>query len=109
MDEGAERRAGATEATFRNVNEGIERGQWPGEEDVPAGFRCECARTGCNALVELTVREYERIRSHPRRFVVAAGHELPEVETVVATEPGYVVVEKRDDAGVVAQATDPRA
>jgi hypothetical protein len=109
MDDGAERRAGSTEATFRNVNEGIERGQWPGEKDVPVGFRCECARLGCNALVELTMREYERIRAHARRFVVAGGHELPDVETVIATEPGYVVVEKRDEAGLVAQATDPRA
>ena len=51
-------------------------GQWPGDEDTPVGFRCECARLGCNQLIELTVREYEEVRSHPRRFVVVPGHEL---------------------------------
>jgi len=91
-----QQRAGAGESAIRDVNEGIERGQWPGDEDTPIGFRCECARVGCNQLVELTVRQYEQIRSHPKRFVVVPGHERPDVETVVATRPGYVIVEKRD-------------
>jgi len=103
-----QQRAAAHEATIRDVNEGIERGQWPGDEDTPVGFRCECARVGCNRLVELSVRQYEQIRSHPRRFVVLPGHELPGVETVVATRPGYVIVEKRDQAGAVAEQSDPR-
>jgi hypothetical protein len=104
-----QRRAAASEATIRDVNEGIERGQWPGEEDSPAGFRCECARLGCNQLIELTVREYEEIRAHPRRFVVVPGHELPDVDSVIGTRPGYVIVEKRDLAGKVAEQHDPRA
>jgi len=103
-----QRRAGANEAAIRDVNEGIERGQWPGDEDTPVGFRCECARLGCNRLVELTVYEYEEIRSHPRRFVILPGHEVPDVETVVAARPGYLIVEKRDQAGAVAEQADPR-
>ena len=81
-------RAAANEGAIRDVNEGIERGQWPGDEDTPVGFRCECARLGCNRLIELTVHEHEEIRSHPRRFVVLPGYGLPDVETVVATRPG---------------------
>lgn len=100
--------AAANEATIRDVNEGIERGQWPGEEDVPVGFRCECARLGCNQLMELSVHEYEEIRAHPRRFVVVPGHENPDVETVIEARAGYVIVEKRDQAGEVAEARDPR-
>jgi hypothetical protein len=103
-----QRRAAANEATIRDVNEGIERGQWPGEEDSPVGFRCECARLGCNQLVELTVREYEEIRSNPRRFVVVPGHEFPDVETVVESRRGYVIVEKLDQAAQVAEQHDPR-
>src|ERR1700733_16049578 len=99
-------RAAAHEAPIRDVNEGIERGQWPGDEDTPVGFRCECARLGCNRLVELTVREYEEVRSHPRRFVMVPGHEQSDVETVVATRPGYVIVEKLDQAGEVAERDD---
>ena len=63
IDEQSERRLADNEAVFRNVNEGIVRGQWPGDEGQPVGFRCECARLGCNALVEISVREYERVRS----------------------------------------------
>ena len=108
MEGKKQRRAAANEATIRDVNEGIERGQWPGEEDTPVGFRCECARLGCNQLVELTVREYEEIRSNPRRFVVIPGHEFPEVETLVESRPGYVIVEKLAQAAEVAEEHDPR-
>jgi hypothetical protein len=104
-----QRRAAANEATIRDVNEGIERGQWPGEEDTPVGFRCECAQLGCNQLVELTVREYEEIRANPRYFVLLPGHQFSDVETVVARNPGYIIVEKLGQAGEVAEQHDPRA
>ncbi len=108
MEVKKQRRAAANEATIRDVNEGIERGQWPGEEDSPVGFRCECARLCCNQLVELTVREYEEIRANPRRFVVVPGHEFGDVETVVESRPGYLIVEKLDQAAEVAERHDPR-
>jgi hypothetical protein len=101
-------RVGRNEAIFREINEGIERGQWPGEEDAPVGFRCECARLGCTDLVELTVHEYEGVRQHSRRFLVVPGHERTDLELVVETRPGYLVVEKRSQAAAEAEATDPR-
>jgi hypothetical protein len=101
-------RLGANEAVFRKINEGIERGQWPGEEDAPIGFRCECARLGCTELIELTVREYERVREDARRFIVLPGHERLEAEVVVQSRPGYLVVQKLDQAGETASETDPR-
>jgi hypothetical protein len=109
MDDELQRRLASNEGVFREVNEGIERGQWPGEEDRAVRFRCECARLGCNLLVELTLSAYEQVRSHPRRFVMIDGHQVPELETVVQREPGYVVVEKLDEAGEKAQNTDPRS
>ncbi len=102
------RRAAANEATIRDVNEGIERGQWPGEEDTPVAFRCECARLGCNRLIELSVHEYEEIRANPRRFVLIPGHEFPDIEAVIETRPGYFIVEKRDQAAEVAEERNPR-
>lgn len=104
-----QRRLASNEAVFREVNEGIERGQWPGDEAKPVGFRCECARLGCNLLVELTLPEYEQIRSDPRHFLMIPGHELLDVESVVRREPTYVVVEKRDRAGEHAEENDPRS
>jgi hypothetical protein len=107
MDDDLERRIAANEARFRQVNEAISRGQWPGDSEA-IGFRCECALLGCNRLVELTSSEYERVRANSRRFVVIPGHQHDDVETVVETHSGYLVVEKTDEAGVIAEATDPR-
>jgi len=104
-----QQRIAANESVFREVNESIARGRWPGEGTSPVGFRCECARLGCNQVIELTLPEYEEVRAHPRRFVIAAGHELPGAEKVVQTSPGYAVVEKYDEAGELADSADPRS
>jgi hypothetical protein len=109
MRDEVQERLGANESVFREINEGIERGQWPGEEESPVGFRCECARLGCNELVELSIREYEGVRSNPRRFIVLPGHERLDVEIVVERRSGYFVVEKLDQAGERAVETDPRS
>jgi hypothetical protein len=74
-----------------------------------AAFRCECARLDCNQLVSIAPREYELIRAHPRRFLVLPGHENPKIESLVETHDGYLVVEKRDEAAELADASDPRS
>jgi hypothetical protein len=109
MPDELQERLGANEAVFRQINEGIERGHWPGEEDAPVGFRCECARLGCSDLIELSPRAYTEVRSNPRWFLVLPGHERLEVETVVERRPGYLIVEKVDQAGERAVETDPRS
>jgi hypothetical protein len=108
MDRAAADRIAENEALARQVNEAIERGQWPGENDAPSAFRCECARLDCNRLIELTPREYEHVRSDARQFVVVEGHERPDFETVLEAIRDYLVVQKRGEAGAQAQATDPR-
>ncbi len=108
MEDEFQRRLSRNETVFRQINEGIERGQWPGEEDRLVGFRCECAQLGCTDVVELSVHAYERVRANPRRFVVQPGHEQPGVEIVVEVQPGYVVVEKLGEAAEEAVASDPR-
>jgi hypothetical protein len=108
VDDTAPREVAGKESMFRRVNEAIERGQWPGEEDAEAAFRCECADAQCNRMIELTPAEYERIRAHGRRFLVLPGHERPVVEAVVERHSGYVVVEKRGTAGRQAAREDPR-
>ena len=96
------------EVLYREINEIIERGQWPGEKHGRA-FRCECAQLGCAGLIEMTPEAYETVRANPRRFVLLPGHHDPSIEDVVETQPGYVVVEKRGAAGEVAEARDPRS
>jgi hypothetical protein len=109
VDARSEQQVAANEAVFREVNEAIERGHWPGEENERATFRCECSRPHCAALISLTPHHYERIRAVSRRFVLLPGHEVPAVETVIEQTPDYVVIEKRGEAGVVADASDPRS
>ncbi|MGH2852495.1 MAG: hypothetical protein ACRDLP_18000, partial [Solirubrobacteraceae bacterium] len=60
----------------------------------------------CNLLVELPRADYAFVRKNPRRFLLAPGHELPDVEVVVRSEPGYVVVEKVGEAGREAAALE---
>jgi hypothetical protein len=108
MSEEVERRLASNEDVFRDVNEGIVRGQWPGDPQAPIGFRCECARLGCNMLVALTLAQYEAVRANPRRFLIVRGHELPEVEVVVERHDGFSVVEKVGAAGDEAERQDPR-
>jgi hypothetical protein len=96
------------ETIFRDVNEALRGGHWPGE-DKPIAFRCECGELGCTKLIELRADEYERIRAHPRRFLIARGHEAPVAERVIETHGDYAVVQKGGQAGEVAEATDPRS
>jgi hypothetical protein len=108
MQEGSDRRLARNEALFRLTNEAIERGQWGDAPDKPVRFRCECSRMECSDAIEVTLAQYEEVRRFPRRFLVAPGHEVGEIETVVGTGAGYLVVEKVDGAGEIAAATDPR-
>ena len=98
----------ANEALFREVNEGIARGLWPGEGAKRIRFHCECARPECNTPVLATREQYEEVRAHSRRFLIVDGHELPPAESVVRRTSDYAVVQKREAAGAVAEATDPR-
>lgn len=97
------------EASYRAVNEAIERGHAGDPPGRRIGFRCECSRIRCNAIVLLPKAEYEAVRSDGRRFFMLDGHEAPEIEDVVERRESYIVVEKREHAGETAEAIDPRA
>lgn len=109
VDYRPQERAARTEALFRETNEAIERGLWPGNRDEAVRFRCECSQTDCHTILRLTVPEYEHIRANPRRFVVAVGHETPEAEVVVERHDDYLVVQKIGVSGVEAERLDPRS
>lgn len=108
MDDAAKELAGLNEAAYRKVNEAIEAGARPTSGERRLAVRCECGSVGCNALLEVSVAEYEAVRASPRRFLLLEGHDSPEVERVVERHERYVVVEKHDEAATVAEETDPR-
>jgi hypothetical protein len=96
------------ESVFREINERIEAGTWVSSPAQRVAFACECAALRCNLLIEVAIAEYEAVRAHPRRFLLAPGHELASIEAVVGRGDGYVVVEKQGDAGHTAESEDPR-
>jgi hypothetical protein len=59
--------------------------------------------------MNLTVAEYEHIRSSGVRFPIARGHDFPEVENVVEENDGYVVVQKIGIAAEEAERLNPRS
>jgi hypothetical protein len=102
-----ERQVTLNEATFRDVNEGIARGRRARREPVP--FVCECGEVGCNAVVTLTLEEYESVRSGSRCFLVAPGHGA-HFDELRREEARFSVVRKPDGPlGELADRTDPRA
>jgi hypothetical protein len=100
------RRAVRAEINGRRVNEAIEPA--PGAARA-AVFVCECGYLGCNATVEMTVEEYESVRTDFDRFLVVPGHVIEEVDTVVERHSGHLVVVKPDsEAREMASSADER-
>ena len=81
-----ESRIAMNEATFRRVNEAIQAGR-PRPGDA-VDLICECGRLGCVEHLRISADAYRAVRADRRRFVVVPGHELPEVEDVVARATG---------------------
>jgi|SRR5690348_7877329 hypothetical protein len=106
-----EERIGLNEAVFREVNERIEALAETFElKGEPLDLVCECGDATCVERVSMTHAEYEELRSDPQQFAVHPGHEIPDVESVVARKKGYDVVAK--DRGIpeqVAEETNPRS
>jgi hypothetical protein len=94
------------QALWREVNERIRA---VAETSEHMEFVCECADLECTQTLNLTVAEYERIRSSGVRFPIAIGHDFPKFENVVEENEGYVVVEKIGVAAEEAEKLGPRS
>ena len=112
MDARVERLA-KNEIVFREVNERIAKMVFDhaqalrGRRDL--GFICECSNVDCTLRLRVTLAEYEHARSDPTQFVVAPGHNLPEIEQVILVTDTYQLVRKLGSAAAVAEASDPRS
>jgi len=106
-----ETRLARNETLFREVNERIEEAVQPAnrEDDHVYEFLCECSNSDCTLLLPLTIPEYEAVRSDARQFIVAPGHDLPEIECVVAKTDGYQIVRKGGEAAEFVAERDPRS
>jgi hypothetical protein len=101
-------RLALTEAAFRIANERM--AAW---EDAPADgealYFCECSVFECREKLSLTRAQYEEVRARPEHFVVAPGHEVLEIEAVVARDGAFFVVEKPEAVMELVRGSDPRA
>src|SRR4051812_5575696 len=68
-------RIGRNDAIFRAANESIAKVVEAADLAAAAPFICECADRRCTEIVSMSLDEYAQIRSHPRRFLNAPGHE----------------------------------
>ena len=112
-------RQARNEALVREVNEKIERLDQATEEsgfadqEMAFEFLCECGQGGddegvaCEERVEMTLHEYEDVRTQDDRFVVVPGHENDELEEVIRRTDRFVVVDKKPAAEPFVE-DDPR-
>jgi hypothetical protein len=100
MAQAAERTA-ENEVVLREVNERIAektldlavRGFT--SEDETSEYLCACGRPDCDASLKLRLAQVEDAHARDDQFIVAPGHEQPEIEEIAARHDGYSVVRKR--------------
>lgn len=109
-DEVSAERVARNDAAFRVANEEIraKAAEWNLDGLLPA--LCECADPHCTTVVRVTARQYEAVRSDPRWFLTAPGHEVNDQGWghVITENDRFVVVEKIGKAGELAAELDPR-
>jgi hypothetical protein len=94
-----ERRLAENESLFRDINEQIHAtAAVYGHDGHVYHWLCECSNRDCTLRLRMPLNEYEETRAHPARFIVARGHELPEIERVIEERPGYSILEKVGEA-----------
>jgi hypothetical protein len=104
-----EERMALNEAASRQLNEEIEQAH----RDEPPGrlmtITCECALRSCDRLIEITMAEYQDVRSDPRQFAIVPEHFIGDIERIVFENDRFAVVAKRagTPADVVTE-NDPR-
>jgi hypothetical protein len=104
----AQKKLAENEVIFRTFNESVqqrldeikamakEEGQShiTLDENEPLYFFCECADENCKKRVKISPKDYNRIHRSRDVFTVICGHEVTEVERVIAKTPDYCVVKK---------------
>ena len=98
------------EAAARDINEEIEQAH----QGEPAGRRisiaCECALKSCDRRIDITMAEYQRVRSDPRWFAIVPEHFIGDIEAIVEENDRFAVVAKRQGtpADMASSAVSPK-
>jgi hypothetical protein len=85
------------EELFRKANERLrDRAEVTAAPGRSIPFICECIDETCMARIDLTLEDYERVRSDDDHFVIAPGHPQLDGERVVEEEDHFLIVTKED-------------
>lgn len=108
--DGSSKDSVANEIHSRENNEWIEEmGDDFGWGEPVAQFKCECSAPDCPSTIQLTRKEYERIRRLGRQFVIHLRHENPEFDIVTEENANWAIVQKLPgDPTEIAEESDPR-
>ena len=85
--------AAEIEQTFRDANRTIVEVATELDAGGRVPFICECSDPTCRAIIRMPWVEFDALHRHGNLFVVAPGHELLEVERLIAETAHYNVVE----------------
>ena len=85
------------EDVFRDANNTIAEKARGIDWKTTVPFICECSERRCFGRVDLTLAEYDEIRSHPQRDLVRSGHEVPDA-FLMERDDRFAIVEKLRDS-----------
>jgi hypothetical protein len=103
-----EERMANNEAMFRIANERMAEWEEQHATEAVELYFCECADQDCRQKVGLRKTDYEAVRSDPRHFLIAVGHDIPDVETVIEQHGDWAVIEKNPEVTQTVESLDPR-
>jgi hypothetical protein len=101
-------RSARNQSIFRAGNEAIRANVGPDVDGIV--LICECGDAHCLDRIGVRREEYEAVRANPRAFLLALGHEENSEESAIVVDENerFVVVEKLDEAGRLAEKLYPR-
>ena len=102
-------RIAANEGLFRNANERTAQWDEVREGEEPALYMCECANPDCRRRIRLSKEEYEEVRSDASHFAVIPGHQIPDTETVIKENDGWMLLEKNEEVIETVRSMDQRS
>jgi hypothetical protein len=100
-------RTARNQTIFRAGNEAIRANAGPNVDGIV--LICECGNPDCLERIGVRREEYEAVRRNPRAFLLAVGHEEDSQDAAIVVDENerFVVVEKLDEAGRIAEELDP--
>lgn len=64
------------------------------EDDVQLRMACECSDASCLMKIPIDIATFDKIHRQEGQFMLVPGHDQRDIESVVASYPEYIIVEK---------------